>query len=36
MMGRDGRNGCREAYLVKDHETIYDASRCEHQNRVLL
>jgi len=22
--------------LVKDHEAIYDASRCEHRNRVLL
>ena len=21
--------------LVKDHEAIYDASRCEHRNRVL-
>jgi len=22
--------------LVKDHEAIYDASRCEHRNSVLL
>jgi len=39
-----GRNGCcledemdveKLILLVKDHETIYDASWCEHRNRVL-
>jgi len=31
-----GSNGCGKAcYLVKGHEAIYDASRCEHRNRVL-
>ena len=37
VIGHDGRNGCRETYsLMKDHEAIYDASRCEHRNSVLL
>jgi len=38
-----GRDGCLEQemdaekliLLVKDHEAIYNASRCEHGNRVL-
>ena len=39
-----GRDGCyleqemdveKLILLVKDHEAIYDASRCEHRNRVL-
>ena len=31
-----GINGCRKAYsLLENHEAIYDASRCEHRNRVL-
>jgi len=39
-----GRDGCylegeiyveKLIYLVKDHEAIYDVSRCEHRNRVL-
>ena len=39
-----GRDGCyleeemdvgKRILLVKDHEAIYDASRCGHRNRVL-
>jgi len=39
-----GRDGCyleeemdvgRRILLVKNHEAIYDASRCGHRNRVL-
>jgi len=31
-----GINGCRKhILLLKNHEAIYDASRCEHRNRVL-
>jgi len=41
MIGRDGCYLVEEmdveklVRLVKDHEAIYDASRCEHRNRVL-
>jgi len=36
VIGRDERNVDKIILLVKDHEAINDASRCEHRNRVLL
>ena len=37
VIRRDGKNDVEKLIvLVKDHEAIYDASRCEHRNRFLL